>query len=146
MGCIKMERKREKGDNPLALGKGMRFLLIALDVCLIAYIVSHMIYRLLPITEPVFWVGAVIEIGLALLAFRYWMRSLLVPSWNSSKTLTIILVAIAIAWPLIVRYSDNYYLLNAAPADLLFFWAALTLLIYSSFIIKNLPLSKKSRT
>jgi hypothetical protein len=141
-----MEKNRAKGENQVALGKGMRFLLIALDVCLIAYIASHIIYHLLPINEPVFWVGAVVEIGLAFLAFRFWMRSRLVPSWNSAKTMTVVFMVVAIAWPILVRYSDNYYLLVAAPADLLFFWAALTLLIYSSFIIKNLPLTKKSRT
>ncbi len=130
----------------MVLGKFMKILLIALDVSLIAYIASHMIYHLLPITEAAFWVGVIVEIGLALLAFRIWMRARKVPTWNIEKTLVIALVLISIAWPMLARYSNLDFLIDAAPADLLFFWAALTLLIYSSFVIKTIPKTNRSKT
>jgi hypothetical protein len=129
----------------VVLGKYMRFLLIVLDLCLLAYMVSSMINQILPVREPVFWIGAAVEIGLAFFAYRYWMHSRQSPSWSNAKTLSLVLIIIAIFWPIIIRYSNLDFLQSAAPSDLLFFWAALTLLIYSSFVIKNLPKAGKSR-
>jgi hypothetical protein len=127
----------------VALGKFMRLLLIALDICLLAYIISQMIYRILPVAEPFFWVAAIIETGLAWIAYRYWMRSLSSHSWNHEKTLSVVLILVAAVWPSLIRYTDSRLLLPAAPADILFFFAALTLLIYSSFVIK--PPSKADK-
>jgi hypothetical protein len=128
----------------VALGKYMRLLLIALDICLAAYIIMHMIYRILPVNEPVFWIGTAVEFALAYFAFRYWMRGQKQPSWNSEKTLALVLIIVAIAWPSVIRYIGLDILISAAPSDLLFFCAALTLLIYSSFLIKNIPRTGKT--
>ncbi len=119
----------------MALGKYMRLLLIALDICLLAYIISHMVYRILPVGEPVFWAAVLIEIGLAWLAYKLWMRSRTSSSWNLDKTLTIILVLVAAAWPSLMRYTGSRLLIPATTVDVIFFFAALTFLIYSSFII-----------
>jgi hypothetical protein len=127
----------------VALGKYMRLLLIALDICLLAYIISQMIYRILPVAEPVFWVAALIEIWLACMVYRYWMRSLAAHSWNRDKTLSVVLILVAAAWPSLIRYTHSRLLLPAAPSDILFFFAALTLLIYSSFMIKPPPQAGK---
>jgi hypothetical protein len=140
-----MEMIRLKGVNLVVLGKYMRMLLIALDVCLLAYIVSHMIYHILPVTEPVFWIAVLIEIGLAWLAYRYWMRSRSAHSWNNEKTLTIVLIVVAAAWPSLVRFTQSDWLIWAAPADLRFFFAILTLLIYSSYVVKPLTNADKHR-
>ncbi|MBN1191261.1 MAG: hypothetical protein JXA46_16010 [Dehalococcoidales bacterium] len=127
----------------MVLGKYMRMLLIALDICLLAYIISHMVYRLLPVTEPAFWIGVIIEVGLAWLAYRYWMRARTLRSWTYEKTLTVVLIAAAIAWPSLVRFTNSELLILAAPSDLLFFFALLTLLIYSSYVIQRMPGSGK---
>lgn len=129
----------------MVLGKNMRFLLIVLDLCLLAYMISSMINQVLPVNEPAFWIGAMVEIGLAFFAYRYWMSSRQFPSWSHEKTLALILIIIAIGWPIAVRYTNLDFFQSAAPSDILFFCAALTLLIYSSFIIKNLPKDGKPR-
>jgi hypothetical protein len=129
----------------VVLGKYMRLLLIALDLCLVITIIMYMIMRILPIYEPFFWIGTAVEVGLALFAFRYWMRGQKTTAWNQEKTLAVVLIVIAIAWPSVVRYTPLDFLKSAAPSDLLFFCAALTLLIYSSFLIKNLPGRSKTR-
>jgi hypothetical protein len=120
----------------VVLGKYMRLLLIVLDISLIAYTISHIIYHVLPVTEPTFWVGAIIEVGIAYLAFRFWMRSREAKKWNSDRWWTLLLVVLAIFWPVAARYTDFDMLKSAATADLLFFGSALTLLIYSSFVVK----------
>ena len=131
----------------MALGKVMRLLLIVLDISLIAYIISHMIFRLLPVNEPVFWLGALIEVGLSLMAFKFWISSSGKKNWNSDRSWTLILVIVAMVWPIIARYTDYYLLKSAAAADLLFFGSALTLLVWSSFKAKPPPTkSGKSRS
>jgi hypothetical protein len=132
-----------KGVNPVVLGKYMRILLIALDVCLLAYIVSHMIYHILPINEPVFWIAVVVEMWLAWLAYRYWMHSQGSRSWNHEKTLAIVLIVVAAAWPSLIHLTQFDWLLSAAQSEQFFFLAILTLLIYSSYVIKPLPKAGK---
>jgi hypothetical protein len=67
--------------------------------------------------------------------------------WNSDRSWTLILVIVAIMWPILARYTDYSLLKTAATADLLFFGSALTLLVLSSFRVKTpLPKSGKSKS
>jgi hypothetical protein len=140
-----MKNNQVKGGIRLAIGKSMRFLLIALDLCIFAVIVSQMIYRVLPVNKAVFWVAVVLEIGLTFLSYWYWMRERKTASWNQGKTLAVVFLVVAIAWPILARYSSLDILITAAPSDIIFYWAALSLLIYSSFIVKEPPKAEKRK-
>jgi hypothetical protein len=114
----------------------MRLLLILLDMSFIFYTVVHMVLRLSPIDQPVYWVAGVVEVGLALLAYRYWMRSLGSKGFNSDRVTALVIAAVAIALPYIIDALNVEFLKPAVSTDFFFYCAALTLLIYSSYRLK----------
>lgn len=117
----------------MILGKSMRLLLILLDMSFIFYTVVHMVLRLSPIDQPVYWVAGVVEVGLALLVYRYWMRSLGSKGFNSDRVTALVIAAVAIALPYIIDALNVEFLKPAVSTDFFFYCAALTLLIYSSY-------------
>jgi len=128
----------------VALGKYFRMLLIVLDISLLAYTATQLMYRVLPVTDPFFWIGAIVEIGLAASAYIIWMRSLQENKWNSGRTVAVTLLAIGILWPIVLRYTNVAAIQTAASSDLLFYCTGLTLLIYSSFVISRRNTVKKA--
>lgn len=129
----------------MALGKNMRLLLILLDITLIVYTIVHMVYKLSPINQPVYWICGAIEIGLALLTYRFWMRSRTSTGLSKDRIIVLVLIIIAIAVPNIVDRIDIEFLKPASSTDLFFFCSALTLLIYSSYKIKPPEKVRKSK-
>ena len=115
----------------------MRLLLVLLDISFIFYTIVHMILRLSPVDQPVYWIFGAVEIGLALLAYRYWMRSRESKGLKSDKITALIIAAIALVLPYIIDISNVEYLKPAASTDFFFYCSALTLLIYSSYRIES---------
>jgi hypothetical protein len=122
-----------KGAGKVILGKGMRLLLILLDVTFIFYTVVHMILRLSPIDQPAYWISGLVEVGLALLVYRYWMRSRESKGFKADKIKALIVAALAIVLPYGIDFSDIEFLRPAVSTDFFFYCSALSLLIYSSF-------------
>jgi len=123
----------------LILGKGMRLLLILLDISFIFYTIVHMVLRLSPVDQPVYWIFGAVEIGLALLAYRYWMHSIGSKGFNSDRITALTIAVIALVLPYIIDISKVEFLKPAASTDFFFYCAALTLLIYRSYRINSIP-------
>jgi len=130
----------------LVLGKGMRLLLILLDVSFIFYTIVHMVLRLSPVDQPAYWIFGAVEIGLALLVYRYWMHSKGSKGFNSDRITSLIIAVFAIALPYIIDVSNVEVLKPAASTDFFFYCAALTLLIYSSYRINSKAKNSKVKT
>ena len=125
------------GDVALALGNGMRLLLILLDISLLFYTIVHMIFRLSPVDQPVYWTAGAIEVLLAYLTYRFWIRSRDLKGLSSYRIKALVIILIAVAFPNIVSLVDIDFLKPASTTDLFFFCTALTLLIYSSYRINH---------
>jgi len=122
----------------------MRLLLILLDISFIFYTVVHMVLRLSPIDQPAYWIAGVVEVGLALLAYRYWMHSRGSKGFNSDRITALLIAVVAVALPYIIDAVDVEFLKPAVSTDFFFYCAALTLLIYSSYRLSKTT-NKKSQ-
>jgi hypothetical protein len=133
------------GAKNLVLGKSMRLLLILLDISFIFYTIVHMVLRLAPVDQPVYWIAGALEVGLAFLAYRYWMQSWESKGFNSDRIKTLVIAAAAIALPYILDAANVELLKPAVSTDFFFYCAALTLLIYSSYRINSKVKGQKAR-
>jgi hypothetical protein len=121
----------------LVLAKISKIMLITLDVILLAFVISNLVYGVSPINQPGFWVAAAIEIVLGYLTYRFWMRSILGKEYRHYRRRAFILILIGILLPIILYYSNISFFSSAGITDLFYFITVITLLIYSSFIIKR---------
>ncbi len=127
----------------MALGKIMRYLLILLDIFLLAYMVRYFVSRIYPIDKPIFWVAAIVEAGLGYLAYLLWMRSLGSKEHRNYRFWSLGAIVLAIALPYLVNLLQVDLLQPASTTDLFFYCTALSLLIYSSFKIKAVQQPRK---
>jgi hypothetical protein len=121
----------------LVLSKKTRGYLIFFDLLILAYIVYSFARDYYPATQPVFWIAAAVEIGLAFLTYRFWMRSILGKEYRLYRIRAFLLIIIGIFLPIFLWITSVSFLRPAASADVFYLAAALTLFIYSSFIIER---------
>jgi hypothetical protein len=121
----------------MTLSKLSRIFLVILDVALLAFIISDIIRGYSPVEKGVFWFGAGVEVALGYLTFLVWMRSTLGPAYLRYRIIAIILILLGIFLPTIVYFSNNNFLAPAETTERFYLVSALSLLIYSSFIIKR---------
>ncbi|HEX7475088.1 MAG TPA: hypothetical protein VF318_03910 [Dehalococcoidales bacterium] len=121
----------------MVLSRTSRVFLIVLDLALMAFIISDMVRGYSPVERPVFWIGAVIEIGLGYLTYFLWMRSTLGIERLRYQITAYFLIVVAVFVPLLIYSSHNSLLQPAETTERFYFVAVLTLLIYSSLIIRK---------
>ena len=121
----------------MVLGKFMRWVLIIFDLTLIYFIFSRLILKIFPVDRPAFWIASIIEIGLGILTYRLWMRSILGKEYRVARVQAFLLILIGVIAPILLYYSQIDYLLPTVNADLFYIATIITLIIYSSFRVRN---------
>jgi hypothetical protein len=121
----------------LVLSKISRAFLIILDVALLAFVVSDIVRGYSPVERAGFWTGAAIETGLGYLTYFVWMRSTLGKEYLKYRIIAYFLIVVGVFVPILIYWSHNSVLEAAETTERFYFVTVLTLLIYSSFMIRN---------
>jgi hypothetical protein len=119
----------------LALSKISRILFIILDIALLVYIISDIARSIVPVEQALFWLAAAIEIALGYLTYITWMRSTLGKKYFRYRIIAVCLLILGIFLPIL--FSSMRILEATVTSDRFYIATVLTLLIYSSFIIKK---------
>jgi uncharacterized membrane protein len=118
------------------MGKILTFMLVALDVLIIAFIISSFVNygnNGFPVGKVDFWVANAVEIGLAYLTYIFWKRSLRRKENNADRWKAIGLIAIGVLLPVITSYSGLSFLANTAYSETFYISATIALVLYANY-------------
>lgn len=119
----------------MKLGKFLKIFLIIFDVVLLAFIINNFVRDYAPVERPMYWAGVIVEIGLGLLIYWFWMRSLLVKGFKLDKIVVVVLMVLGFILPNLYYISGIDLLQPAGSSDLFFFFSIVTLVIYSNYSV-----------
>ncbi len=118
------------------MGKILTFMLVALDVLIIAYIISNFVNyssNAYPINKVDFWVANMVEIGLAYVTYIFWKRSLRGKENNTDRWKAFGLIAAGILLPVITSFSGLSFLANTSYSETFYISVVIALILFANY-------------